>query len=281
MQEQTDIKKYIGVAAVVALLAFSFAAVRYVLTYDRVSEPGSYRSFSVSGDGKAVAIPDVAQFTFEVVSEGGIDLASLQQENTKKVNSAVAFVKSKGVAEKDIQTQGYNVEPRYQYFDCSPQPVPLLYYEENASGDNTLSSDPIRVCPPSKIAGYNIRATVSVKIRNFAEVGSILSGVVTNGANNVSGLQFAVDDPTLIENEARAKAIAKAKSKAEALADAGNFKLGRLISINEGGPGPYYDTRIYAAEAYGKGGDGSVPVPTIEPGSQEFNITISLTYEIR
>lgn len=280
MQEQTDIKKYIGAAAIIALLAFSFSAVRYVLTYDRASEPGSYRSFSVSGTGDAVAIPDVAAFTFEVVSQGGTDLASLQQENTKKVNGAVAFVKSKGVADKDIQTQGYNVEPRYQYFNCaSPRP---LYYPQGKEVNPINYTEP-EVCPPSEIAGYTVRTTVSVKVRNFAEVGNILSGVITNGANTVSGLQFTVDDPTAVENEARAEAIEKAKAKAEALADAGDFKLGRLISINEGGFGPYYDTRMYAAAAYGKGGDVAVPAPapTIEPGSHEFSITISLTYEIR
>ena len=263
MQEQTSIKQYVGVAAIIALVAFSFAVVRYVFTYDRVSEPGSFRSFSASGDGKAVVIPDVAEFTFEVITEGGTDLGNLQQANTQKVNGAVAFVKSKGVGAKDVKTQGYSVEPRYQYSTCIP----------NASyGD--------KICPPPKIVGYTVRSVVSIKVRNFDEIGNILSGVVTNGANSVSGLAFTVDDPTEVENEARAQAIAKAKSKAEALARAGGFKLGRLLSVSEGGNYPIYGK----FEAFGRGGDAApvaMPAPTIEPGSQEFHVTMTLVYEIR
>jgi len=40
---------------------------------------------------------------------------------------------------------------------------------------------------------------------------------------------------------------------------------------------------MYAAEGFGMGGDGAgaSPIPTIEPGAEEFQITMMLTYEIR
>ncbi|MEK7173829.1 MAG: SIMPL domain-containing protein, partial [Patescibacteria group bacterium] len=196
--------------------------------------------------------------------------ADLQQANTQKTNGAIAFVKEKGVEAKDIKTQSYNVEPRYQYFNCGP-----IYRE----GETNIYSSGLP-CPPSEIVGYTVRTIVSIKVRNFEEVGAILSGVVQNGANSVSGLQFTVDDPTMVENEARAEAIAKAKEKAEALADAGEFRLGRLLSINESnGAVPYYD-RLYA-EGIGGGMPTAAPAPVIEAGSQEFQITMTLTYEIR
>ena len=84
-----------------------------------------------------------------------------------------------------------------------------------------------------------------------------------------------------MENEARAEAVSKAKTKAEALADAAGFRLGRLLSIDEGGPGPIF-------EKYGRGGDlayataaASAPAPTIEPGSQEVLVALTLRYEIK
>ena len=49
-----------GVAIVLAVLALGYAALSYVHSYARSIQPSSFRSFSVTGQGKAIAIPDVA-----------------------------------------------------------------------------------------------------------------------------------------------------------------------------------------------------------------------------
>lgn len=262
MNEQ--FKNYLSIAVIAGILAFSYAAVSYVGTYAKSVEPSSFRSFSVSGEGKTVAVPDVAQFTFTVITQGGSDIAVLQRENTEKANQAIDFAKAKGVDKKDIKTQSYNLEPRYQYFSC-PRPVA-----------GSITPTP---CPPPEIVGYTVRQTVSVKIRDFDKIGDIISGVVENGANSVSQLNFTVDDPTELENQARAEAIAEAKEKAEAIAVAGGFRVGRLLNIVEGGGAiPFYQTK--ALEAYGGGIAPAAPAPTIEPGSQEITVNVSLTYGI-
>jgi len=270
----TRIKNWVGIALVATLFIGAISSLWYVRAFSQSIEPSSFRSFSVSAEGKAVAIPDVAEFSFTVLTQGGTDLAALQQTNTQKTNDAIAFVKSKEVADKDIKTQNYTVEPRYQYFNCDSPSARLPY-------DDISPETVIRECPPPEIVGYTVRNTVSVKVRNFNEVGGILSGVVSNGANSVSGIYFTVDDPTAVENEARAEAIVKAKDKAEALADAGDFRLGRLLNISEGGGViPYYDKRMAVAQEF-DGDMAVVPAPSIEPGSQDFQITMTLTYEIR
>ena len=254
------IKNVLGAALVITVLGFTYAATQYAGVYQKAVDPASFRSFSVSGDGKAVAIPDNAQFSFMVITEGGKQVGALQQENTTKVNKAILFVKSKSIDEKDVKTQSYNVQPRYQYFNCP------------RDGG---------ACPPPEIVGYTVTQSVLVKVRDFAKIGDLLSGVVQSGANSVSDLSFTLDDPTMVQNEARAEAIAKAKAKAESLAKAGGFKLGKLLSIEEGAVGrpPVY----YSMEAakYGMGGGGVAPAPSIEPGSQEMNVSVTLKYEIR
>ena len=120
----TRIKNWVGSAVVIALIAGAISVLWYAYTYSRATEPSSFRNFSVSGEGKAVAIPDVATFTFEVITEGGKNLADSQTTNTQRTNGALSFIKSKGVADKDIRTQSYNVEPRYQSFNCVP-----VYYQ--------------------------------------------------------------------------------------------------------------------------------------------------------
>ncbi|MFH0806324.1 MAG: SIMPL domain-containing protein [Candidatus Brennerbacteria bacterium] len=250
-------KNYVWGAVIVGILAVSYAAVSYVRTYSQSIEPSSFRSFSVTADAKVVAVPDVAAFTASVITEGGLDLGALQTANTESTNKVIAYVKENGVDAKDVKTEGYSVEPRYQYYGCE-----------------------MGACPPSRIVGYTVRQTVSVKVRDFTKAGAILGGVVTNGANSVSSLTFTIDDQTEVQAEARAEAIEKAKAKAELIADEAGFTIGRLLSIDEGGlayPVPMYE------RAYGMGGAGDAvkSVPSIEPGSQDVRVTVTLRYEIR
>ncbi len=252
------IKNILGVVLVFTLLGVIGASTQYVSVYEKSIDPASYRSFSVSGDGKAVGIPDIARFNFTVITDGGKNVGTLQQDNTTKMNAAIAFLKSKGIDTKDIKTQSYDVQPRYQYYSCTKEGS---------------------VCPPAEIVGYNITQTALVKIRDFALIGDTLSGVVDKGANSVSGLTFTIDDPTLVQNNARAEAITKAHTKAESLAQAGGFTLGRLISIEEGNSS--YPQPLYAMESAKYGMGGGYAAPSIEPGSQEVNVSVTLKYEIR
>lgn len=250
---ETKIKNYLGIALIGALVVTAYGIFSFVRSYEDTAETSS---FSANAEGKVVAIPDIAQFSFSIITQGGIDLKNTQTENTNNANVTIAFVKSKGIDAKDITTQGYNVEPRYQYFDCSGR----------------QSS----VCPPYEIVGYTITQTVLLKVRDFSTIGDLLSGVIENGANTVSQLSFTVEDPLLLENQAREKAITKAKEKAKSIAKAGGFRLGKLRSISEGS---YYPVPMFSTmEAKG----GATPAsPTIEPGSYDITINVSLTYEIK
>lgn len=254
------LKNYLVITGMVALLAASYSAVSYVNFYGKSIQPTSFRSFAVSGEGKSVSIPDVAEFTFSVITQGGKEVADLQKQNTEKVNKAIDYVKSQKVDSKDIKTIGYSLEPQYQYFNCF-------------GGDG-------RPCPPPTIVGYSVVQTVSVKVRDFNKVGDILAGVVINGVNSVSSLSFTMDDPTAPQNKAREEAIRKAKEKAQDIAKAGGFKLGRLISIEEGAGYAVPVARFESFDKGGMGGDVALPAPTIEPGSQETIINVVLRYEI-
>ncbi|OGF81890.1 hypothetical protein A2930_00235 [Candidatus Giovannonibacteria bacterium RIFCSPLOWO2_01_FULL_45_34] len=275
------LKGYLGWAGIAFIGVLSFAVLSYVQTYANSIEPGTYRSFSVSGEGKVVAVPDVAEFSFSVITQGGKDLGSLQKENTTKVNKVIEFIKSKGVAAKDIKTQNYSVEPRYTNYSCKPRPMMYeLPGSSGLSGAGTVIAYPVdSSCPPPDITGYTINQYVSVKVRDFTKTGELLSGVVTNGANSVSQLFFTIDDPTVLKNQARAEAIAKAQAEAKNTARAAGFRLGRLLSIDEGYGGPIYYTKSMVAD--GRGGGMPEAAPTIEPGSQDITVTVNLRYEIR
>ena len=270
------IKNVLGVAIIIAVLAVGCAALSFVRSYGESIQPSSFRSFSVTGQGKAIAIPDVAEFTFTVVTQGGKDVASLQSQNTTAANKVIVFVKSEGVADKDIQTQYYNVSPDYQTYNCNI--VPQVYSGTSGSAIGVPSVQP---CPPASIVGYTITQSVDVKIRDFTKIGDIMGGVVTNGANQVGQLSFTLDDPSTVQNQAEADAITKAKAEAKIVAQTGGFNIGRLLNIQTGGtPYPVY------AESAGTGvtvlsSAKTAPAPAIQAGSEEVDMSVTLQYEIQ
>ena len=271
-------KNVLGWAIVVAVLATGYAGLSYVNSYGKSIQPSSFRSFTVTGQGKAIAIPDVAEFTFTIVTQGGTDVASLQSQNTTAANKAIAFVKSKGVADKDIKTEYYNVNPNYQTYNCNV--VPQVY--SGASSGATVGMPAVQPCPPASIVGYTVTQSVDVKIRDFTKIGDIMGGVVTNGANQVGQLSFTLDDPTTVQNQAEADAIAKAKVEAQAIAQAGGFTIGRLLGVQTGGsPYPVYNSYATSAMAPQSVDLKSAPTPAIQAGSQEVDMTVSLQYEIQ
>lgn len=256
----TKIKNYLGLALISGIVFAIFAGFWFVSSTSSSLPPN--RTFYVAGEGKAVAVPDVAELTFGVLTEGGNNLAELQKENSEKINKVISFLKENNIEEKDIKTQYYNISPRYQYFSC-----PISLYDEAA-----------KPCPPAEIIGYSITQNVLVKIRDLSKMGDVLAEVVKKGANNVSGPNFTIDDPTEFQNKAREEAIVKAKQKAQAIAQAAGFRLGKLISISENSfpqPMPYM-----TESAFGKGGGLEIS-PSIEPGSREITANVSLTYEIK
>lgn len=250
------IKNYLGLALIATLVALAAAALWYAWAYARsVGDLYPARTFTVTAEGKAVVIPDVATVTSGVVVEGGKDLAALQAQNTERANKIIAFAKNEGMETKDIKTVGYSIAPRYRSYGCGRG-----------------------ACPPAEIVGYSVSQSIEFKIRDLAKAGAIVGGLVGQGANSVSALSFVADDPRRAEDEARAEAIIKASEKAFMLAEAGHFKIGKIVSIYENnGPGPVYgyggDRQIFQAA--------EVPAPVIEPGSSDVKVSVSIIYQIR
>lgn len=247
------IKDYLGIALIAGVLMFALAA----WSYARSFEPASYRSFTVSAEGEATAVPDVAVFTFGVITESDLNnLEEAKDENAEKANSIIDYLRDEDVEKKDIKTLSYNVSPRYNNIRCFTGP-----------------------CPEPQIVGYTISQMIQAKARDLDKAGELLSGVVDNGANNVSGLGFEVDDITEVENEAREAAFEKAKAQAKAMAKAGGFKVGKLISVDEGFIGRGRDVFFAEAMEVGIGGGGSAP--QVEPGEQEIRVNVTLRYAIK
>ncbi len=228
-------------------------------------------TITVSGHGEAVAVPDIATFSFSVVSQKAT-VAAAQEEATTKINAVTDYLTASGVDKKDIQTSDYSVNPQYEY---SQSVCPA-----------SSSSSVAVYCPPGKqvLKGYEVRQTTSIKVRDTAKAGELLSGVGDKGASEVSGLNFTFDKPEGVQDEARDKAIANAKTKADVLAKSLGVDLVRVVSYNENGGG--YPTPMYYAKdaAMGSGGSANetrAVAPQISTGQNKVTSDVSVTYEIR
>lgn len=247
----------LSIVKVGAFALLSLAVVGYVMQYARsVEKTYPTRTFSVDGTGDIDITPDVAKFSVSVVTEGGNNVNDVQKTNAEKMNKVNAFLKDQKVEDKDLKTTQYNVSPRYSNQPCRDG-----------------------VCPQAVINGYSVTQTLQVKVRDTEKLGALLSGVVESGANSVSDVQFVVDDDESVKVEARKEAMKKAKAKAEQIAEAGGFKVGKVVSIYENA-----DPMPYGGYAQGLGGadmmKSAVP-PMMEPGVQTSKVQVTVTYEIR
>jgi len=207
-------------------------------------------SINISGEGKIVAVPDIAKIQLGMQTEKKT-VALAQKENTEKINTVIKKLKDDfKVDAKDIQTVNYNIYPQYDWFD------------------NRQS-----------LRGYQVSQNIDVKVRNLEDVSAILDLAGAEGLNQVGGLTFEVDDPQELKQEARELAIQHAKEKAESLADIAGVKLGKIISFSEYSTEPQYATdNFLMKEAYGMGGADAAPA--IEAGSTEIIVTANVEYEI-
>ncbi|PIR44222.1 hypothetical protein COV23_00995 [Candidatus Wolfebacteria bacterium CG10_big_fil_rev_8_21_14_0_10_31_9] len=261
-----NIKNVLSVVIVLAILILAYSAYIYSNSFANSQQGLSSRVFSVTGDGKITAIPDVAKFTFAIKTQGGLDIPNIQKENSIKTNTIIDFIKSQGVDSKDITTQNYNIYPKYEYYSC---PITTI-------GIDSATPKP---CPSPKIRDYIIDQTISVKVRDFTKIGELLSGVTEKGVNSISQISFFVDDTDKYKNQAREEAIKKAQEKATAIANSAGFKIGKLITIGENNysPMPYDSYGMGEIATFAK----ASVTPTIEPGSQEITINVVLRYEIK
>jgi len=211
------------------------------------------RTIYIDATAKVVAKPDIAVTTMGMVNEGKT-VQEAQTANNSVMSKLTEKLKEMGVEDKDIQTTNYNIYPLYNY-------------TENG-----------RV-----LRGYEVRQDVTVKIRDLEKANEVLSLAGELGANNISGLQFIIDDPEVYKNEAREEALKKLAEKAQTLSKLLGVRFGKVVSYNEysGDNTPYYNVMKSSAMYDLAGGVVNESISSVESGSTEVNMTVSITFQIR
>ena len=215
------------------------------------AQPASYVAtdgtlLNVSAQGEARRVPDIARISTGVVTRAA-DANAAMRANAEQMAKVVAAIKAAGIADKDVQTSGINLNPSYQYRDNQPP----------------------------TITGYEANNTVSMTVRDVAKLGKILDTLTAVGANQINGPSFDVDKKDEAMDEARQKAIAAAQARAEMYAKTLGMKVRRIVSISEGGgfspPVPMMRAMAMKAEA----ADTSV-----SPGENTLSVNLDVVFEL-
>lgn len=205
---------------------------------------------NVQGEGRADIAPDMAILTLTVMREDKTARAALDA-NSAAMAEVLGAMRKQGIAERDLQTSGFAIQPRMHY----PRPRP---------GEAEQAP---------KIIGYTVQNTLTVRIRDINLVGELLDLSVTLGVNQGGQLSWSNQDPSAALEEARKLAVKDAAQRAQTLATAAGVKLGDLLELSEQtyrpGPVPVARAQLARAEA--------VPIAA---GENSYQVTVSATYRI-
>lgn len=209
---------------------------------------GSEHTISVSGTGRVLIDPDIADLRLGVSIEKPT-VKEARETNATAMAAVIDAIRKLGVAERDIQTATISLQPVYDYRTDGEQP---------------------------RLIGYNLTNAVAVTIRDLDVVGDAIDAALEAGATTLDGVMFRVEDQAAAEKQAREAAMAEAEAKAQTLAVAANVSITGVASISETvSPVPY---PVYYGGARDELAAG--PSTPVEAGTNEVSVSVSVVYTI-
>ena len=206
-------------------------------------------TLNLAAYGETRVEPDMAMITLGVMTEGKT-AAEAMAANATRMNAVIASLKKAGIAQKDIQTSGLNLNPQYRYVENQ---APIL-------------------------TGYQVSNQVTIRVLDLKKLGAAVDATVNAGANQIQGVSFGLVDSTAAENAAREAAVKALAAKAELYAKATGYRVARLVSLSEGGgyaprpPMPMLE--MTAARGFAK------DATPVQAGELTVRIDVSGLYEV-
>lgn len=233
------------------LLALSFAS-GAPMTAHAQNAPAVVASdatlLNISAQAEARRVPDVATLSAGVVTQAA-DGNTAMRENAVQMDKVMAAIRAAGIAERDIQTSGVNLNPQYRYADNEAP----------------------------KITGYQASNTVSLKVRDITRLGKVLDSLAAQGANQINGPSFEIDQPEPVYDEARLAALKKAQARAETYAKSLGLRVRRIVSISEGSSGGFRPPMPMMAMARA----GKAEMDTaVAPGETTLSVNLDVVFEL-
>ncbi len=209
------------------------------------------RTVTVSAAETVKVTPDMAQITYEIITEDA-DAEACQQKNSETLDAVIAYLKEQSVAEASIKTSDFSLNPQYDW-----------------SGDR------------QRLIGYEMDTQLTVSDVPMGQVGELLSGAVSSGANRIGSVSYYASGYDEAYEQALALAMEMAKEKAEAIAHAGGCQVTDVLSVTESSDrqsGRYVESGIQKEAAFAA--DASNAAMSVMAGEMEVEAEITVVYRL-
>ncbi len=209
---------------------------------------------AVDGTAKVKAMPDLVAVYFNVETKGN-DAKEAKDKNAEIVDKVITALLKDGFERKDIETQNFNIYPRY-------------VWEDNEN----------------KQKGY--AATHSLRIvleqSKIAKTGDVIdAGVDAGAAINYINFELSLEKQNAYKAEALKLATQDAKIKAEAIASGIGKTVGKVVSISAVDFG-YTPWPIFAkAGRMEVAAEARAAATNIQPGEQEIYGNIKVEFALK
>lgn len=229
-------------------LAYALLLLAFMATPALADDHDDKSTLEITAEVSVKADPDVASISAGVLSTAPTAAAALS-DNAKSMTAVYEALKKAGIPAKDIQTAGLNISPQYNYANNEAP----------------------------KVTGYQASNTVNVILRDLKNTGATIDALVSQGANQINGPTFSVENPDSLLDDARAEAVKKSRARAEIFAKAAGMKIKRVLSMTESlntNPPPRPMMAMRAAKA---AADVSSPVSA---GEIDLSVSVTVKYEL-
>ncbi len=146
------------------------------------------RRMTVTGEGSVSAQPDTVSIQLGVRTESESVLQA-EQENASVMNQVIDALIGTGIPRENIKTASFTISPWYDFVE----------------GEQVFR-------------GYQVINSITVELNDVSKAGLVIDTAVQNGVNQVSSLQFSLQNPEIYYNDALDKALKNAISKATSIA---------------------------------------------------------------
>jgi uncharacterized protein YggE len=237
------VKKVIAVWAALFLSFFSLAQNPTVSALPN--------TIFVGAEGKFETAPDTALIQFNISTQAD-NAKEAYDQAAKQAEAVRQILRANGVDPKAAELGFFSVNPQYDWKN-----------------------------PKHKITGYQVRTTVSLKIKDFSKIGPISEQLADASVGDSQSLSYTLDSTDEAKSKAVADAYRRARASAQALATASGRTLGELsyASVDT-----FENVRVMApmprrAMAMGA----QVPAPTEEFSPQNVTVTahVNAMFELK
>ncbi|MDI7248111.1 MAG: SIMPL domain-containing protein [Bacillota bacterium] len=202
----------------------------------------------VSGVGVVDVKPDLSRVTLgvETLAPTAREAQNRNNETTARVVKALQDL---AIAEDDIITAGFSLNPDYRYDTAKRQDV---------------------------LIGYRSVHTMTVTVRDIKKIGPVIDALTEAGGNVVRNISFGIADESQFRDAALGKAVKDATRKAEAMARAAGVKLKGIATVTDtSGPTVVPLTAMRAAKTDEGFSGAGAPVAA---GNIQIRATVEMTF---